>query len=83
MDIEGGEYEAFLSTRNAVLRRIRSIAVEYHPDVENFSITEMLRFLTEAGFRVTREIRNERGFGIAYFELVTAQGRTGRWSVDR
>jgi hypothetical protein len=52
--IEGGEYEAFLSPRNDVLRRIRSIALEYHPDVENFSITEMLRFLTEAGFRVTK-----------------------------
>ncbi len=32
MDIEGGEYEAFFSTRGEVLRRIRSIALEYHPE---------------------------------------------------
>jgi FkbM family methyltransferase len=77
MDIEGGEYEAFFSTRNDVLRRIHSIALEYHPDVENYSTSEMLRYLVEAGFRVTRDIPNHEGFGMAHLELVTGSRPSG------
>jgi len=69
MDIEGGEYEAFFSTRNEVLRRINSIALEYHPDVENYSTSEILRYLIEAGFKVTHDVPNKEGFGTAHLEL--------------
>ena len=54
MDIEGGEYEAFFSTRNDVLRRINVIALEYHPGVENYSTGEMLKDLEKAGFQNSR-----------------------------
>lgn len=69
MDIEGGEYEAFFSTRNDVLRRINVIALEYHPGVETYSTGEMLSYLEKAGFKVTRDTPNHEGYGMAHLEL--------------
>jgi len=76
MDIEGGEYETFFSTRDDVLRRIHSIALEYHPDVENYSTSQMLQYLIEAGFRVTRDIPNHEGFGTAHLERANGSGKS-------
>jgi FkbM family methyltransferase len=69
MDIEGSEYEVLFSTPARVLRRIRHICLEYHPDVPDYTPAQMLRYLQQVGFTVIRDMRNSKGFGIALLAL--------------
>lgn len=63
IDIEGGEYDALLSTSPQVLRRISRIAMEYHPDPRK---AELLRYLEQAGFSVQSERDDGGGYGIVH-----------------
>jgi FkbM family methyltransferase len=69
MDIEGGEYEALLSTPPDVLRSIRRIALEYHGHSAPYTKQQIFDHLYKAGFKVTSDIHNSRGYGVA--EVVT------------
>lgn len=68
MDIEGGEFETLLSAPNQILRRIGSVSLEYHPDVEGYTPDQLLHHLRQVGFVVERDTRNREGFGVALLE---------------
>ena len=63
IDIEGGEYDALLSTAPQVLRRISRIAMEYHPDPRK---AQLLRYLEDAGFALQSERDDGGGYGIVH-----------------
>jgi len=65
MDIEGGEFETLLSTPEEVLRRVDSVSLEYHPDVEGYTPAQLLHHLEQVGFRIKSDRRNREGFGVA------------------
>lgn len=66
MDIEGAEYEVFLSTPDKVLHRFRAIALEYHP---NGLKRVLFDRLLAAGFHLVRDKENRCGSdgGVAHF----------------
>jgi FkbM family methyltransferase len=72
MDIEGAEYEVLLSISPEVLRTIRRIALEYHGDCAPHSKQQIFTRLHEAGFRVTWDVQDRLGYGLA--EAVMSQG---------
>jgi hypothetical protein len=65
MDIEGSEYEALLSTSPRELQIIRRIALEYHGDCAPYSKAQIFDHLCKAGFRVTWDIQDQLGYGVA------------------
>ncbi len=77
MDIEGGEYEVFLSTPPDVLRIIRRIALEYHGDCAPQTKLQILERLRQAGFEVTRDIQDHLGYGIAEAVMSQVPAPTG------
>jgi hypothetical protein len=52
MDVEGAEHEVFPATPTQVLRRIRHIGLEYHP---NGSKSGLFALLTAAGFDLVQD----------------------------
>ncbi len=52
IDIEGGEYDVLLVADASTLARIRTIVCEFHP-MPNHSVNELVRHLTDNGFRVS------------------------------
>lgn len=54
LDCEGAEYEILFGTPSAVLERIDHIALEYHEGLNSHSPDELVSFLDERGFVVTR-----------------------------
>lgn len=69
MDIEGAEYDTLGAASTAALKRIRRIAIEYHPTASSPHPWPGLRErLVSAGFRVTGETDDGDGYGLAYFE---------------
>jgi FkbM family methyltransferase len=68
MDIEGAEYETLLSSPERVLRRIARISLEYHPDVADHTVNELLQHLQQVGFSLKNNVHNSKGFGIALFQ---------------
>jgi FkbM family methyltransferase len=68
MDIEGAEHEVVLSTPPEVLRRARSIALEYHPNAPKGPLFARFR---EAGFRLVHDAPAPHGpdGGVAHFRL--------------
>jgi hypothetical protein len=65
MDIEGGEYEVFLSTSHDVLRRIQRIAVEYHGHCAPYTKRHIFEHLRESGFEITWDVEDDLGYGVA------------------
>ena len=65
MDIEGGEYPALLSTPLHVFDTIDRIALEYHGHSSPYTKEELFRHLSDAGFRITSDIHNGKGYGVA------------------
>jgi FkbM family methyltransferase len=66
MDIEGGEHEVFSATRVETLKRLRRIALEYHP---NGSSNVLFAKLQRAGFVCQHDARFFENSGVAYFTL--------------
>jgi FkbM family methyltransferase len=64
MDIEGAEHDVLLSAPKAVLRRITSLALEYHP---NASKEPLFRALNAAGFDLVRDNPVAPNSGVAEF----------------
>lgn len=64
MDIEGAEHDVLLSAPKAVLRRITSLALEYHP---NASKEPLFRALNAAGFNLVRDNPVAPNSGVAEF----------------
>jgi FkbM family methyltransferase len=62
MDCEGAEYEILYETPLAYLKKIRSIALEYHT---NKNVFRLKKFLEKQGFNVKLE---ETGIPILYAE---------------
>ncbi len=59
LDIEGAEYEVLYGTGAELLSRISAIRMEGHDlDGDRRNVTALLDFLTDAGFRVTRQERD-------------------------
>ena len=67
MDIEGSEHEVIRSTAPEVLRRIRRIALEYHPNEPKGPLFEHLH---EAGFDLIDDLVIGKDVGVASFECV-------------
>jgi FkbM family methyltransferase len=70
MDIEGSEWEVLLSTPVEVLRRIRSIQLEYHQVHARFGYTPamLFRHLAAAGHQAIAQTEDRFRTGLAYFE---------------
>ena len=56
VDCEGGEYDIFPSTPDAVLDRVENIAFEYH-EIDRYEpkLDQVLNRLSSAGFRLREE----------------------------
>ena len=67
MDIEGSEHEVIMSTEPEVLRHIRRIALEYHP---NQPKRPLLDYIQAAGFRLIDDLPVGTDSGVASFERV-------------
>ena len=67
MDIEGSEHEVILSTAPEVLRRIRRIALEYHPNQPKGPLFEHIQ---EAGFTLIDDQLMGKDVGVASFDRV-------------
>jgi FkbM family methyltransferase len=65
MDVEGSEYEVLLSASPSELRTIQRIALEYHGDCAPYSKVQIFDHLHKAGFRVTWDIQDDLGYGVA------------------
>jgi FkbM family methyltransferase len=65
IDIEGGEYEVLLSTPPEVLRTIHRIALEYHGDSAPYTKRQIFDRLHEAGFKITWDVQDQLGYGVA------------------
>ena len=65
MDIEGSEYEVFLSTPPRTLARIDRITMEYHGDSAPYSRQQLFDHLGQAGFTVTSDLCDPQGYGLA------------------
>ena len=75
MDIEGSEYAALLATPLDVLGTIGRIALEYHGHCSPYSKQELFRHLSSAGFQITSDMQNAKGYGVA--EAVMSGPRPG------
>lgn len=65
LDIEGSEYEILESVPVAVLRRVRAVVMEYHP---NGLKSSLFRPFGEAGFEfVCDDPSSTTGYGLAHF----------------
>ena len=65
LDIEGSEYEILESVPVAVLRRVRAVVMEYHP---NGLKSSLFRRFGEAGFELVRDDPSSTtGYGLAHF----------------
>jgi FkbM family methyltransferase len=65
LDIEGSEYEILESSPLSVLRRVRAVAMEYHP---NGLKSSLFQRLNEAGFELVHDDPSPTtGYGLAYF----------------
>lgn len=65
IDIEGCEYEVFLSSSKNVLARVHRIAMEYHGDPPPpFSKQQLFDHLRSAGFTVEWNISDAQGYGV-------------------
>jgi FkbM family methyltransferase len=67
LDCEGGEYPILLGAGDAALRRVRRVALEYHP-ATGHSLAELQGRLGAAGFRQTLHRPIRTGLGIAIFD---------------
>jgi len=52
LDCEGAEYEILLNLDQETLRKIKKIVSEMHPNIENFEIEQVKKFLIKNGFDV-------------------------------
>ena len=64
MDIEGGEHEVIAGTTPETLRRMRRIALEYHP---NGKKKELFARIIDAGFEMRRDLPVAPDSGVAEF----------------
>lgn len=64
IDIEGGEHEVFHSSSDETLRKIKSIAMEYHP---NKPKKELFDRIQRANFKLTHDFAISEASGVAYF----------------
>ena len=64
MDIEGAEHEVLAATPPEVLRRVGSIALEYHPVAPRAALFARLR---DAGFALVRDVPIAPDTGVARF----------------
>jgi FkbM family methyltransferase len=64
VDIEGSEYEVFLSTSQHALACVHRIAMEYHGDCAPYSKEQLFNHLRSAGFGVAWDFRDAQGYGI-------------------
>lgn len=72
VDIEGAEYAALLNTPNFIFKKIKSICLEFHPDLENkHSLNDLVKFLEDNQFIV--EIKDpKRVIGLLYAKKADA-----------
>jgi len=52
LDCEGAEYEIILNLPKDILKKIVKISAEIHPDIENYSVDMILKFLIANNFKV-------------------------------
>ncbi len=64
MDCEGAEYEILLTADRSLLRRVRSIKLEYHRGRR----AELVRHLERAGFRLVKSFSATSQLGNLWFE---------------
>jgi len=65
IDCEGGEYDIFFNTTDAIFARIRYICMEYHDKITQYKGTDLAEFLEKKGFAVKVTVnpyRHETGF---------------------
>ena len=67
MDIEGAEYEVLDSLPPSLLRGIKRIVLEYHP---NASPQKAIQPLISNGFRIAYEQDDGEGYGLLCFEQI-------------
>jgi FkbM family methyltransferase len=68
MDCEGAEFEIIYNTNSEYLDRIREIKLEYHCFEKGQSIQDLINFLREKGFRLTKFKKTTASVGDAWFE---------------
>ena len=70
MDIEGSEYSTILACPVEILRRIRRVAMEFHPlyTPDSPQPQDLIRHFQSAGFSATALHDHGEGYGIAYFQ---------------
>ncbi len=68
MDIEGSEYASILSSPAETLRRIRRIAMEFHPlyTPDAPKPADLFEYFADAGFNATEIQDHGEGYGMAY-----------------
>lgn len=64
IDIEGGEHEVFHNSDDQTLKKIKHIAMEYHP---NESKSALFDRLEKANFKLTHDFSISAQSGVAYF----------------
>ena len=69
VDIEGSEYSTFLTSPVETLRRVRRVAMEFHPlyTLDAPQPQDLIRHFESAGFEATTVQDHGEGYGIAYF----------------
>lgn len=72
MDCEGAEYDILLNTKHKILRKIQSMAIEYHVpqyfgiEDKGYSIKKLIKHLAKSGFKCTlKKTKHYQGFLIA------------------
>jgi len=67
IDIEGSEYDSLLASPREVLRRMKRISMEYHPDPRK---QQLIDHLQNAGFKLLVDRHDGGGYGLVHFVRV-------------
>lgn len=62
-DCEGGEYDIFLHSNPKILKAVKKIMLEYHPDLINNKLT-LSKYFSGCGYRVYMEDSATSGYGL-------------------
>jgi FkbM family methyltransferase len=74
MDCEGAEYSILFGTPHSILERVQRIVLESHDNIVEYTHPDLVRFLTEHGFRV-ETFPNPVYWYYGYLRAVRINGR--------
>lgn len=78
IDVEGAEYNILFSAPEHIYKRIKSIYIEYHPDIERkYFSRDLIKFLSDKGYKIkVDEIKKD--YGLIYAEKGNSSIKIGQ-----